>query len=83
LKWHTIIKNGWLTNDLCQILSKGLIGRNIFKKYVGLCTLSSEVGNVALKQTALSLFAKRNRGTTAIEKKIILSFVLFCHIKRY
>jgi len=44
-------------------LSKGLISRTSFQKYVGLTTLSSEVGNAALKQMALSLFAKCNRGT--------------------
>jgi len=31
--------------------------------------LISEVGNAALKQTALSLFAKCNHDTTATEKK--------------
>jgi len=31
--------------------------------------VSSEVGNAALKQTVLSLFAKCNRGITATEKK--------------
>jgi len=36
---------------------------------VGLCALSSEVGNAALKQMALSLFAKWNRGATATENK--------------
>jgi len=46
---------------------------------VGLRALSSEVGNAALKQTALSFFAKCNRGATATEKKI-LSFVVFSHI---
>jgi len=46
---------------------------------VGLCALSSEVGNAALKQTALSLFAKCNCGDTATEKKffwVLWSFLI-------
>jgi len=46
-----------------------LISRTIFQKYVGLWAFSSEVGNAALKQMALSLFAKCNRGVAATEKK--------------
>jgi len=41
--------------------------------------LSSEVGNAALKQTALSLFAKCDRGATATEKKffwVLWSFLI-------
>jgi len=41
----------------------------IFQKYVGLCAFSSDVEKAPLKQTALSLFAKCNRGATATEKK--------------
>ena len=44
-----------------------------------LCVFSSEVGNAALKQTALSLFAKCNRGTTATENKffwVLWSFLI-------
>ena len=53
----------------------GLIIRTIFPKYVSLCALSSEVGNAALKQTALSLFAKCNRGTKTTEKKFLVFFL--------
>jgi len=41
--------------------------------------LSSEVGNAGLKQTALSLFVKCNRGATATEKKfcwVLWSFLI-------
>jgi len=38
---------------------------------VGLFALSSEVGNATLKQMALSLFAKCNRGAKATEKKFL------------
>jgi len=51
---------------------------------VGLRALSSEVGNAALKQTALSFFAKCNRGATATEKKNSEFCCLFSyHIKHY
>ena len=46
---------------------------------MGLCALSSEVGNAALKQTVLSLFAKCNRGATVTEIKnfwVLWSFLI-------
>jgi len=38
--------------EACKFVTnfeEGLISRTIFQKYVGLCALSSEVGNAALK----------------------------------
>ena len=45
---------------------------NAALKYVDLCALSPEVGNAALKQTTLSLFAKCNHGSTATENNFFL-----------
>ena len=77
---HLVRTWTWLTAFTgLRRLSSRLISRTIFQKYVGPCALSSEVGNGALIQMALSSFAKCNHGATATEMKffwVLWSFLI-------
>ena len=56
-------------SEICGSMRFEFRSGNAAFEICGLCALSSEVGNAALKQTSPSLFAKCNRGATATDNK--------------